>query len=50
MIKVKTITLRLEDDLHQEFKLYSVKSKENMQDILIRLIKNELSKARDKEK
>lgn len=49
MIKIKTLTLRLDDNLHQEFKIHSVKIKENMQDILIRLIKEELSKA-EKEK
>ena len=41
---MKTITLRLEDSLHQALKLQSVKTGESMQDILTRLIKEELSK------
>lgn len=49
--EMKTITLRLEDSLHQELKLYSVRTGESMQDILIRLIKEEVSKAEvDKKK
>ena len=42
---MRTITLRLEDELHQAFKIHSVVTKENMQDILIRLIKQELDQA-----
>ena len=48
VILIKTITLRLEDELHQELKIYSVKTNENMQDILIRLIKEELKQAEQK--
>lgn len=50
MIKIKSITLRLEDDLHQEFKMHSVRIKENMQDILVRLIHEELKKSEIKNK
>ena len=45
---LKTITLRLDDDLHKELKIHSVKKDEKMQDILIRLIKNELKQALEK--
>jgi len=45
VITIKTITLRLDDDLHQELKIFSAKTKENMQDILIRLITQELKQA-----
>lgn len=48
VILIKTITLRLEDDLHRELKIHSAKTEENMQDILIRLIKEELKQAEDK--
>lgn len=50
VVRIKTLTLRLDDDLHQKLKLYSVQTKENMQDILVRLIKEELSKAENKKK
>ena len=49
-IRIKTLTVRLDDDLHQEFKIYSVKTNENMQNIIIRLIKSELSKAEEEKK
>jgi len=45
VMSIKTITLRLEEDLHQQLKIHSAITKENMQDILIRLIKKELEKA-----
>jgi len=48
VLTIKTITLRLEDALHKQFKLHSVKTNENMQDILIRLIEQELSKVKEK--
>jgi len=48
VINIKTITLRLDDDLHQELKVYSAKTRENMQDILVRLIKKELEQANKK--
>ena len=47
---MKTITLRLDNELHQEFKIHSVKIKENMQEILIRLINEELKQALKDEK
>ena len=36
---MKTITLRLEDDLHKAFKLYAIKKDATMQKILISYIK-----------
>jgi len=46
---IKTITLRLDDDLHQELKLYSVKARETMQNIIICLIRKELEQAQQVE-
>ena len=48
-MKIKTLTLRLDDELHMRFKIHSVKTNENMQDILVRLIKEELEKAEQEE-
>ena len=50
VMKIKTITLRLEDDLHHRLKIHSAITKENMQDILIRLVKQELDEAEQDEK
>jgi len=36
------INVKIDDELHIQFKLYSVKSKYSMNDILVRLIKKEL--------
>ena len=47
VMKIKTITLRLDDDLHQQLKIHSAKTRENMQDILIRLVKQELEGAEE---
>lgn len=47
--KIKTLTIRLEDDLHKRLKLYSVKKDETIQDMVVRLICEELEKA-EKEK
>ena len=45
-VKIKTITLRLDDTLHKEFKKYSVEIEKTMQDIIIELLKKELSKVK----
>lgn len=49
VMKIKTITLRLEDELHHRLKIHSAVIKENMQDILIRLIEKELKDAEQQE-
>lgn len=49
MKKIKTITLRLDDDLHKKLKIHAVQKNESMQDILIRLIEEELSKEQENE-
>lgn len=36
---IKAITVRLEDELHQQFKIYAVKQNKDMQQILIEYIK-----------
>ncbi|WP_158572793.1 hypothetical protein [Anaerotruncus sp. AF02-27] len=38
-MKIKTLTVRLDDSLHQEFKIYSIKQGKDMQAILIEYIK-----------
>lgn len=33
-MKIKTLTIRLDDELHRLFKIYSINNKKDMQDIL----------------
>jgi len=37
--KIRTLTIRLEDDLHKLFKIYSINKNKDMQTILIEHIK-----------
>lgn len=45
---IKTLTVRLEDDLHQQFKIYAIKEGKDMQAILVDHIK-ELLETKDNE-
>lgn len=42
VVLIKTITLRLEDDLHKQLKLKTVTEDTTMQDYVIKLIKKSL--------
>ena len=45
MNTIKTLTVRLEDDLHKEFKIYSAKKGIDMSTILIEYIKKLLDQS-----
>ena len=47
-MKIKTLTIRLDDELHKAFKRYSVNEEKNMQAILIEYIKKLVSENRAK--
>lgn len=36
---IKTLTVRLDDELHKQFKIYSIKTGRDMQSILVEYIK-----------
>lgn len=40
MSTIKTLTIRLDDDLHKDFKKYSIDKERDMQAILIEFIKS----------
>lgn len=42
---MKTITLRLEDELHKRLKMYSVEEEKTMQDIIIEMIEQLLKES-----
>ena len=48
-LNIKTLTIRLDDELHKAFKIYSINSGKDMQQILIEYIKS-LLKAENQEK
>lgn len=48
MRNIKTITLRLSDDLHKKLKLYAVKEETTMQDFIISLVEENLKKSESK--
>jgi hypothetical protein len=39
VLKIKTLTVRLDDELHKQFKIYSINKGKDMQSILIEYIK-----------
>jgi len=45
--EIKTLTIRLDDDMHKELKLHSVKTEETIQDMVVRLIREELEKEKE---
>jgi predicted DNA-binding protein len=47
--KIKTITLRFDDELHKKFKMYSVEKGKTMQGIITELIEEKLKQAETKE-
>ncbi len=50
VIKIKTITLRLDDELHRDFKIFAVKKGVTMQDFIVEMLKKELEISRTEEK
>lgn len=49
-MKVKTITIRLDDELHKELKIKTINEGETIQNYVVSLIQNELQKSKHKEK
>lgn len=47
---MKTITIRLDDELHKKFKLYALENNKSMQEIIEEYIKKSLKKKISKEK
>ena len=47
---IKTLTIRLDDDLHKNFKKYAIDQDKDMQAILIEHIKKLLEKSQDSKK
>ena len=45
---MKTLTIRLSDDLHKQLKIHVAHTGEKIQDLVVRLIEDELKKAVDK--
>lgn len=48
VLEIKTITVRLDDELHKDFKIYSVNSGKDMQSILIEYIKQLIEESKAK--
>lgn len=48
VFKIKTLTVRLDDELHKEFKIYSVNNGKDMQSILIEYIEKLVEKSKKK--
>ncbi|WP_169817336.1 hypothetical protein [Andreesenia angusta] len=50
MINIKTLTVRLDDELHQKFKIYSITSGKDMQKILVEYITKLVEENQDDKK